>query len=194
MMKSRLRALMLAAALAAAPALAAKDVAGISFEDKTKVGSAELSLNGAGVRTRAFFKVYAMGLYLPEKKTAADAVLGLKGAKRIQIVTLRDLSAQQFADALIEQLQKNLNESELAALNPSIEEFKATLLSIGSAPNGTAIFIDYLPESGTQLSVNRQPKGKAIAGEAFYQALLRIWLGAKPAQDDLKEALLGKSS
>jgi len=52
--------------------------------------------------------------------------------------------------------------------------------------------LDYLPESGTRLTVRGQPMGKDIAGEDFYQALLRIWLGARPAQDDLKDALLGK--
>jgi hypothetical protein len=30
-----------------------------------------------------------------------------------------------------------------------------------------------------------------MKGEAFYRALLRIWLGEKPVQDDLKKALLG---
>jgi hypothetical protein len=30
-----------------------------------------------------------------------------------------------------------------------------------------------------------------MAGEAFYRALLRIWLGENPVQEDLKKALLG---
>jgi len=33
--------------------------------------------------------------------------------------------------------------------------------------------------------------GKPIAGEDFYRALLRIWLGDKPVQNDLKKSLLG---
>ena len=31
----------------------------------------------------------------------------------------------------------------------------------------------------------------AVAGEAFNQALTRIWLGDKPVQSDLKKSLLG---
>jgi hypothetical protein len=49
-------------------------------------------INGAGVRKRVlFFKVYAIGLYLPQKslRAAADAI-NAKGAKRVAIVTLRD--------------------------------------------------------------------------------------------------------
>jgi hypothetical protein len=186
-----LNRLVLAAALLAQPAMAA-EVGGVKLEDRVRLGAADLSLNGAGVRTRAFFKVYAIGLYLPEKKSAADAVLGLKGAKRIHIVTLRDLSAQQFADALVEQINKNHGEAELAALKPSVDEFKATLLALNAAPDGTVIDIDFAPDAGTRLAVNGQPRGKAIAGDEFYRALLRIWLGEKPAQSDLKEALLGK--
>jgi len=187
-----LRSLALAATLIALPA-AAVEVGGVKFEDKARVGSSELTLNGTGIRTRAFFKVYSIGLYLPEKKASADAVLALKGAKRVRIVTLRDLTAQQFADALVEQIDKNHSEAELAALKPAVDEFKATLLALNAAPTGTVIAIDFVPDAGTRLTVNDQAKGKAIAGEEFYRALLKVWLGEKPAQGDLKEALLGKA-
>ena len=39
--------------------------------------------------------------------------------------------------------------------------------------------------------VNGKPAGKPISGEDFYRALLRIWLGDKPVQEDLKKSLLG---
>ena len=52
--------------------------------------------------------------------------------------------------------------------------------------------LDWLPDSGTRLTFNGAQKGNDIAGEDFYRALLRIWLGDKPVQDDLKEHLLGK--
>lgn len=171
----------------------ATEVAGVKFEDAARVGAATLALNGAGLRARLFIKVYAMGLYLPERKATTDAVLAQKGPKRIHIVTLRELTAQQFTEALVEGIQKNHNEAELAALKPAIDEFSTTMLAINTAAKGAVVQIDYLPDGGTQLVVNGQTRGKAIPGEAFYGALLRIWLGDRPAADDLKEALLGKS-
>ncbi|MBP8162985.1 MAG: chalcone isomerase family protein, partial [Propionivibrio sp.] len=39
-----------------------------------------------------------------------------------------------------------------------------------------------------------QVRGSDFAGEDFFNALLKIWLGNKPVQDDLKQALLGKAS
>jgi hypothetical protein len=156
------------------------------------VGSFELQLNGAGMRSRFFLRVYAVGLYLMEKKTGAADVLALKGAKRLQVVTLRELTAEQFADALIEGIRKNHSAGETTALNTRIEAFKGAILAVKTAAKGDVISIDWLPDSGTRLSVNGKQQGGDIAGEDFYHALLRIWLGPKPAQDDLKDALLGK--
>jgi hypothetical protein len=51
-----------------------------------------------------------------------------------------------------------------------------------------------VPAAGTVLAVNGKPAGSPIAGEDFYRALLRIWLGERPVQDDLKKALLGEKS
>ena len=176
------------------PALAALEVAGVKFDDQAKVGAGDTVLNGAGMRNRVFFKVYAIALYLPQKQVATADVLAAKGAKRIAIVTLRDLTAEQFVDALIEALKKNHDEATLATLQPKIDQFRSTMLSIGNAPEKSAVNLDWLPDTGTRLTFNGAQKGSDIAGEDFYRALLRIWLGDKPAQDDLKDKLLGKAT
>ncbi len=178
----------------ALPALAALEVAGAKFEDKAKVGAGETVLNGAGLRNKVFFKVYALGLYLPQKAATTAEVLAAKGAKRIAIVTLRDLTAEQFVDALLEALTKNHDEATLKTLQPRIDQFRSTMLSIGNAPEKSVVNLDWLPDSGMRLSFNGVQKGADIGGEDFYHALLRIWLGDKPAQDDLKDKLLGKAS
>ena len=55
---------------------------------------------------------------------------------------------------------------------------------------GMSIDLDWTG-SDTQVMVQGKPAGKPIAGADFYKALLRIWRGDKPVQDDLKKALLG---
>lgn len=171
----------------------AADVAGVRFDDKTSVSGNELQLNGAGLRTRFTLKVYAMGLYLPRRADSLDAAAAQTGPKRIQIVTLRDLSAEQFADALIDGLKKNHSEADYAKLQTRSDEFRATLLALKSAPAGTQIRLEWVPNSGTRLSIGNEARGKDIPGEDFYRGLLRIWLGDKPADSDLKNALLGKN-
>ena len=172
----------------------AVEVAGVKFDDKTRVGHSELVVNGAGLRKKAVFKVYALALYLPEKRGDAEAVLAARGSKRISIGLLRDLSAQQFVEALQEGVANNHTEAERAALQDRLKQFSDTLLAAGEPKTGTSVVIDWLPESGTRLTVDGQVKGREIAGEDFYKALLKVWLGNKPVQEDLKQALLGKGS
>ena len=64
-MKRILRGLFAGALCLALGAQAAVEVADVRFEEQIRLGTNELQLNGAGLRTKVFFKVYAMGLYLP---------------------------------------------------------------------------------------------------------------------------------
>jgi hypothetical protein len=180
----------LAAAALALNAIAA-DVSGVKLEDKAQLESRDLVLNGAGLRTRfRVVKVYVIGLYLPEKKTDPAAVLSLSGPKRTEIHMLRDVGADTFTDALIEGLKANHSEADYKALEPRVKELSDTMAQIGEAKKDMVIALDWTG-GGTILVVNGKPAGKPIAGEDFYKALLRIWIGDKPVQDDLKKSLLG---
>jgi len=183
----------LAALVLTAGSAAATEVAGVKFDEKIRLEQQDITLNGAGLRSKVFFKVYAVGLYLPTKAGETEAVLSAKGAKRLAIMPLMELTAQQFVDALSGGIAKNSSEAEAAALKERIQTFEGNLLALGKVTKGTPITLDWLPGQGTQLTVAGQPQGKIIPGEDFYQALLRIWLGSKPAQGDLKDALLGKA-
>jgi hypothetical protein len=178
-------------ALFAVPALAA-EVAGVRVEDRIKLGSSELVLNGAGLRTKAFFKVYVAGLYLAEKKTSVDEVLALPGAKRVSMRLMRNLSAKQLTEALDEGVRDNTPAAEQEPLKGRLAELTAVMNALQSAKEGDVIALDWLPGTGTRVVLNGEPKGKAIAGEDFYRALLRIWLGQNPVSGALKKALLGQ--
>jgi hypothetical protein len=166
------------------------EVAGVKLDDKTQVESRELVLNGAGLRKRVVFNVYVIGLYLPEKKTDAAAVIQLAGPKRAAIHMLRDVGAEQFTDALIEGLKENHSEADYKALEPRVRDLAGIFAEIKEAKKGMTITLDWTG-SATQLTVNGKPAGKPIPGEDFYRALLRVWLGDKPVQNDLKKSLLG---
>ena len=172
-------------------AASAAEVAGVKLDDKTQVGDAPVVLNGAGLRKRAFFQVYAIGLYLPQKSASPAAVLGQQGAKRVAIHMLRDVGADTFTEALVDGIRANHSEAEAKALEPRIKELAAIIAELKEAKKGMAIALDWQPQDGTVMVVNGAARGKPIAGEDFYRALLRIWIGDKPVQDDLKKALLG---
>ena len=172
-------------------AAGAADVDGVKIEDKTRVGSSDLVLNGAGLRKRAFFRVYAIGLYVPQKATTPAALLEQPGTKRVAIHMLRDVGAEAFTEALADGIRANHSEAEAKALEPRIKQLGATMAQIGEAKKGMAIALDFQPQAGTVMLVNGAARGKPIAGDDFYRALLKIWIGDKPVQDDLKKALLG---
>jgi hypothetical protein len=170
----------------------AAEIAGVRVEERVRLGATELQLNGAGIRTRIVFKVYVGALYLPEKKSAAAEVLALRGAKRVSMTMLRDLGARQLTDALEDGIRANHSPAELAALKGRVDELVAVMNEIGSAKEKTVIALDFLPDSGTRITVDGAARGKPIPGDDFYAALLRIWLGDKPVDADLKKAMLGQ--
>jgi len=170
--------------------VSAAEVEGVKIDDKTRVGNTDLTLNGAGLRKRVFFKVYAMGLYVSQKTSNAAALVDQPGPKRVAIRMLRDVSADAFNEALAEGIRANHSEAEAKALEPRVKELATIIAGIGEAKKGMAINLDWTG-ADTQVVVQDKPAGKPIAGQDFYRALLRIWLGDKPVQDDLKKALLG---
>jgi Chalcone isomerase-like len=190
-MASRLGLLLAAAALAAALPARAAEVAGVKFPDQVQAEGAALVLNGAGLRRKLFFKVYAMALYLPAKAASAAAAIEAAGPKRIAIGMLRDVDAKTFSNALREGIQDNHSEAEAEALEPRVKQLAALMDKVGEAKEGMRIALDWLPGKGTALAVDGAPAGEPIPGEDFYRALLRIWLGPHAVQDDLKRALLG---
>lgn len=170
----------------AAPAWAA-EVAGVKIDDRTRVADTDLSLTGAGLRRRAFFQVYAIGLYVQDRK--ADPITQ-PGPKRIHIHMLRDVGADTFTEALADGIKANHGEAEAKALEPRVKQLAAVIAGIQEAKKGMTIALDWTGK-GTQLVVDGRATGQAIAGEDFYRALLRIWLGDKPVQEDLKKSLAG---
>jgi Chalcone isomerase-like len=185
-------ALLLAAVLMSTGAVAQTvEREGVKFEPTATVGGATLQLNGVGVRTRAIFKVYVAGLYVPQKASTAAALTAQKGPRRLSMTMLRNVDADSFAGPLNEGLRNNHTEAQIAAFKPQIDAMNAALKAIDEAKKGDVLHFEFLPDSGTRITVNGQQKGANIPGEDFFGAMLRIWLGDKPADADLKKGLLG---
>jgi len=190
-MKSVLTRMLIGAWLSLGSAFAA-EVEGVKLADKLRVSDAgpELILNGAGVRTRVFFKVYVGALYLQKKENATDAVLADAGPKRVAMHLLRDLTAEQLFSALNDGLKNNHTPEQLAKLGPQLKQLEDVFNAVKAAKNGDVILLDYLPGAGTRVIVRGDDRG-TIPGEEFNRALLRIWLGNQPADASLKKAMLG---
>ena len=167
------------------------EVEGVKFEPSAQVGGTALVLNGAGLRKKVIFKVYAAGLYVPQKSNDAAVLLAQKGARRVAITMLLDVDATSFAGALNDGLRDNHTEAQFAAMKPQIEALNANLKAVGEAKKGAVILFEFIPGTGTRVTEGGQARGTVIPGEEFFTAVLRIWIGEKPADSGLKKGMLG---
>jgi hypothetical protein len=189
-LKSAFAAAMLAAV--SLPSFAAVDVAGVKFDDSVTVAGQALKLNGAGVRTKVIFKVYALGLYLQDKKTSVADILAAPGARRVHIHVLRELTSEEFGKAFMAGLNDNTDAAERGKIVPQTKQFGEMFASFPGLKKGDVLTVDWIPNSGTQCFLNGKPVGPVLPDLAFYNAILRIWIGDKPVDSSLKPQLLGE--
>ena len=190
--RNTLRSVLAAAMLVGLPAFAAVDVAGVKFDDTITVGGQPLVLNGAGLRTKVIFKVYAAALYLSEKKTTVPDVLAVAGPRRVAITMLREVSSEDFGKAFTDGLNANTLPAERNKILPQIMKFGEIFAQTPMLKKGDQLSLDWTPGEGTQCYLNGKKIGELMPDQAFYNAVLRIWLGDKPVDSSLKPALLGE--
>lgn len=172
---------------------AGTEVSGVEFADKLQLGSSKLQLNGAGVRWKFVVKVYAAGLYLSEKADTMEAVQAAPGAKRLRIVMLRKLEADQLSQLFMRGIGKNLKPAEALRLTQTLLQLSKALTEYGQFNAGEVLTIDFDPKLGTVFQAKGKPVQEPIPGPQVFNAAMQIWLGHDPADMQLKDALLGKS-
>ena len=193
MTRTFLAAVLIAGAVAL-PAARAVEIEGVKIDDKITLssGGPHLVLNGAGVRHKfAFFKIYVGSLYLTHKTTERDAILADPGPKRVGMnILANEVTATELIASMNNALAANLVPHELALLEKRLRDLNSMMSSIKSIGKGSVVYLDYIPEIGTRITVNGEER-ITIPGEDFFRAMLHIWIGAKPVDGRLRDAMLG---
>jgi hypothetical protein len=191
----RLFVLALTAASLALPLAARADteVGGVKFPSTVTLGSAPLQLNGAGVRYKAVFKVYAAGLYLGAKASTPEAVLASTGPRRLHIVMLREIDANELGKLFTKGMEQNTSREEFSKVIPGVIKMSDIFSQRKKLSQGEYFTIDYVPGTGSVISVMGKPASEPIKEPEFFNTLMKIWLGKAPADAQLKELLLGKT-
>ena len=188
-------ALTLIVSLAAcAPDVAAApiELAGVTLQDRVNVAGTSLVRNGAGIRYKAIFKVYTAGLYLENKATTAEEVLGMPGPKRMAITMLRDIDSKELGKLFARGLEDNMEKGAFAKLIPGVIRMSKVFSDHKLLKEGETFELDWIPGTGTVLTIKGVPEKEPFKEPEFFNGLLRIWLGPNPADWKLKEALLGQ--
>lgn len=168
------------------------DVAGVKYEDAATIRGTPVILNGAGVRYRAIFKVYTAGLYLNKKAETPEAVMASAGPKRLTIQMLREIDTNDLGKLFTRGVEDNTPRNEMSKLIPGLIRMSQIFSDHKKLVPGDSFTLEYVPGVGTIITVKGQPQGEPFKEPAFFNAMMSIWLGNKPADANLKEALLGK--
>lgn len=161
------------------------------FAPKAMVQGTPLQLNGAGVRHKAVFRVYAAGLYLQQRAESFAEVRAQPGAKRLAVTMLREIDSGELGKLFTRGMQDNLDRPTFSRLVPGILRMSQIFSTHRMLNAGDTFFIDWLPGQGTLITVKEQPQGEPFPEPEFFDAMLGIWLGSQPVDWKLKEALLG---
>jgi Chalcone isomerase-like len=169
------------------------EVGGIKLDDSTVVQGTTLQLSGAGVRYKAVFKVYAAGLYVGKKVSTPEEFYAATGPKRMQITMLREIASNELGKAFTRGFEDNAPKTEMNKLVPGLIRMGQIFADQKKLQAGDMFTIDWLPGTGTLITVKGVAQGEPFKEPEFYNALMRIWLGPHPADGKLKDALLGKA-
>ena len=167
------------------------ELAGVKYAPGVQLAGSTLQLNGAGIRYKFVIKVYTAGLYLASKAATTEAVLALPGPKRMHVVMLRDIDANELGKLFTRGMQDNAPREEFSKSIPGTLRLADIFSAKKKLVAGDSFSVDWVPGQGTTVLVNGKAQGDPVKEPEFFNALLRIWLGPSPADHLLKDALLG---
>jgi hypothetical protein len=167
-------------------------VADVKYDTTSTLADTPLQLNGAGVRYKAVFKVYTAGLYVEKKASTLQEVTAQRGPKRMSITMLREIDSTELGKLFSRGMEDNMDRAAFSRIAPGVLRMSQIFSEHKKLQPGDQFMIDWIPGTGTVITVKGKAQGEPFKEPEFFQALLSIWLGSLPADFKLKDALLGK--
>ena len=165
----------------------ALDVAGVNVSPTVVIHQKTLSLNGAGIRKKFFFKVYVGSLYTERKVTSTAQLLADPGEKLVRMnFVYKKVDRGDIVKAFADGLENN---SPAVAGSAEAKAFLSWFTSDFVA--GDTVDIALAPDGTVSASQNGKALG-TVRSPALAQGVLLIWFGEKPADADLKKGMLGQ--
>jgi hypothetical protein len=164
---------------------------GYAFPETATVGGQNLVLNGAAVSSILSTRSTVVAFYLPSKQKTTEAATTVKGAKRIQFYMVRNVSARDLSNALLDRIRQNVSTEEFRANILQTAQLGTVFSTTTRINKGDKVVIDYLPATATtEFTLNGQKIGETIQGESFFPMMMKVWIGPK-VRDTTRDGLLG---
>lgn len=188
------RACLAAAAIACATTAGAQvTLAGAKFDPEASVAGQKLRLNGAGIRYKAIFKVYAMALYTARAVRSNQQVLDPNLPKRLQLVALRDVGGDEFGRLFARAIEENATRDEFAKSIGAVVRMGEIFAEQKQFTKGDVVYLDYVPGTGLALIVKGKQQ-ELFREPQFSSIMYKIWFGPHPPDTALQKALLGEQN
>ena len=153
---------------------------------------AKLLLNGVGTRFKGPFKVYVAGLYVGKKVFTLDEIVAQPGPKRVSITIVPEIDAGELGKLLTRGVEDNTSKNQFSKLVPGQIKMGQVLAENKKLVPGDNFTIDWVPGTGTVVTIKGKPQAEAFKEPEFFKAILSLWLGPVPADWKLKDALLNQ--
>ncbi len=164
------------------------EVGDATLPNQMTIEGTDLVLNGAGMREKVVFDLYAGGLYLQSKSSDAKSIINADETMVIKLdIVSKLVSSSKMTDAVDEGFEAATDDN-IGPLEDRIEKFKSFFKDKIVKTN--VFDIAYIKGVGSVVYKNGTKIG-VIEGMDFKKALFAIWLGEDPADEDLKEGMLG---
>ncbi len=164
----------------------ALEVAGVKLAPQVEVAGQTLRLNGYGIRKKFFFKIYVGSLYTARPVHSTEQALADAGGKLIRMDFLyHKVDKGKIVGAFAEGFAKNspqLMDSEEA--KTFLRWFDADFVA------GDRVDLMLAADGTVSASHNGRLLG-SLKSPALARGVLLIYLGAEPADEDMKEGMLG---
>ena len=169
----------------------AKGIVGVTIPDTLAAGKETLILNGAGVRTWHYMKMYVAGLYLKEKNNDPQKIIDADEPMAIRLHIVSNLvTGERMAKATNEGFIQSTG-GNTAPIRDKIDKFIAVFKE-GIRKNDVYDIV-YLPEEGVTVFKNGS-RAMNTTGLVLKKALFGTWLCENPSHKcpDLKKGMLGE--
>ena len=164
----------------------AGELAGVTMPATAAVNDRVLKLNGMGIRTKFFVKVYVGGLYLENTTKNPAEIVSIDVTRHIELSFLRDVDGPAVLKAIYDGFEKN-SKPQMESLKGRLEKMKTMLPDV---KKGGSVSMTYVPGRGIVVNAMGMEKG-VLEGKDFADAMFLVWLGPNPVDEKLKKGLLG---
>lgn len=166
------------------------EVEGFVLDEVQTVEGQKLSLNGAAVQKRAFFKTNILALYLPQKARSLVDVLRMPGPKRLVVVMLREISGPMASRFYQSDLRQYSTDAELKVIGNEIVALGNVYAAMPTLNRGDLVVVDWVPGKGMLARVNGKVVGNPMTNPLIWEISLRVSL-SDDAPDEVRRRMLG---